>query len=118
MKIALSNLAWDKDEDAQILKILKEFKIRGIEVSLTKIWEEPIKITEKQILSYKKLWKSNGINIVAITSVLYGHPELVIFNSEEVRNQMFKYLNKVFNMGSLLGAKAIVFGSPKNRSSN
>lgn len=118
MKIAFSNLAWNKSEEDVVLKLLQNYNITGIEMSLTKIWDDPHLISERKIKKYRDFWNKNKINIVAITSVLFGHPELMIFNDENTRNKTLKYLGKIFYIGSILGAKAIVFGSPKNRNTN
>lgn len=118
MKLAISNLSWDKSEDEKVLKFLKKYKIKGIEVAPSKIWLSPIKVSEKKILEYKKFWSDNGIEIVATTSLLFGHPELQIFSDEETRGKAFNYLMEMIRVSSLLGAQAMVFGSPKNRITN
>lgn len=115
MKIAISNLAWEKSDDEKILPILKKYKIKGIELAVTKCWTSPTEIDKKDILKYKNYWSENGIEIVATTSLLFGHPELTIFNDSKLRMQTFKYLSQMIHISSLLGAKVMVFGSPKNR---
>lgn len=118
MNIAISNIAWSKKEDEEIVKILQKYKISGIEVAPTKIWENPQDIKEKEIKQYKNYWLSNGINIVAMQSLLFGHPELTIFDSKETRQKTIDYLSQIANLSFLLGAKVMVFGSPKNRRIN
>src|SRR5258708_38016909 len=39
----------------------------------------------------------------------------MIFNSNEKRIKTINYLRKIIHLASILGAKALVFGSPKNR---
>ena len=48
-------------------------------------------------------------------ALLFGHPELTIFENRERRQQTIKYLNKMIRICGILGAGALVFGSPKNR---
>lgn len=116
MKIALSNLAWDRGEDKKILSLLLKYNISGIEIAPTKIWDHPTKISDKNLKTYKNMWLNSGIQIVAITSLLFGHPELQIFSDQKTREQTIEYLSHIIRLSSYLGAKAMVFGSPKNRS--
>lgn len=115
MNISISNIAWDRKFDNEVSKILGNKKIKGIEIAPTKISREPIKDSEGEIKRYRKFWNDKGINIVAIQSVLYGHPELTIFDNDKVRDKTLSYLFSMIKVSSDLGAKIIVFGSPKNR---
>ncbi len=118
MKLAISNLAWDKSQDKKVLKLLKKYKIKGIEIAASKIWTNPTETTEKEIKKYRKFWNDNGIKIVATTSLLFGHPELQLFSDDGTRQKTLDYLSEMIRISSLLGAKVMVFGSPKNRITN
>lgn len=118
MKISISNLAWDPDENDQIIPILKKYNIKGIEVAPTKIWKDPTNTQEVQLKYYKNFWSRKGISIVATTSLLFGRPELIIFGSRKMRDKTLNYLSKMIRLSAYLGAKAMVFGSPKNRKTN
>lgn len=115
MNTSISNIAWDIKYDNEISKILRNKKINGIEIAPTKVLEEPTRASIEEIKNYRNFWSNKGIKIVAIQSVLYGHPELTIFDNERVRNETLSYLVSMIKVASDLGAKIIVFGSPKNR---
>lgn len=115
MKIAISNLAWEHKQNEEVLKILNKHQIKGIEVAPTKVWKNPTETSEISIKKYKDFWMKNGVGIVATTSLLYGHPELTIFGSKKTRKETLEYLIKIIRLSGFLGAKAMVFGSPKNR---
>lgn len=115
MNIAISNIAWERKEDGEIAKILRKYDISGIEIAPTKIWENPLEVKEKEIKEYKNYWLNNGINIVAMQSLLFGHPELTIFDSRQIRTKTINYISRIVHLSSLLGSKVMVFGSPKNR---
>lgn len=115
MKIAISNIAWSFSEEDKISKILSLVQVHGIEIAPTKIWDNPIAQSDQSLHSYRYYWNNKKIDIVALQALLFGHPELTIFDDEETRNKTFEYLTKIISFGSKLGAKALVFGSPKNR---
>lgn len=114
-KIAISNLAWDKKDKENIIPLMKRYQIAGIEIAPSKIWDNPTTIQKSEATKYLKLWQGSGIKIVAVTSLLYGHPELTIFENNEKRTKTLNYLIKMIRLASWLGAKVVVFGSPKNR---
>lgn len=115
MKIAISNIAWNVQEDESILKLLKKYSILGVEIAPTKIWRNPTEESYQTINKYRKFWKKNGISVSSTQSILFGHPELLIFGNKDRRNATLTYLEKMVRVSAQLGAEAIVFGSPKNR---
>jgi len=115
MKISISNIAWDDSEEEAAAQILKEKHMQGVEIAPTKIWPAPIEVPPENILEYRGFWERQGIAIVALQALLFGKPESTIFENEKVREQTFQYLSQIIRLGSHLGAKVLVFGSPKNR---
>ena len=115
MKIAISNIAWNVEEDKDILKLLKKYSILGVEIAPTKIWKNPTEESYQTINKYRKYWGKNGILVSSTQSMLFGHPELSIFKNKDKRNATLIYLGKMIRISAQLGAEAIVFGSPKNR---
>lgn len=113
MKIAISNIAWNKDEELTIKSILTDAKITAVEVAPTKLWDNPLLITSEDIESAKNFWSDSKIDIVAMQSLLFGKPKFNIFNDPD--NEMLSYLKHIINIGVKLGVKYFVFGSPKNR---
>lgn len=116
MKISISNIAWNPEEDEKILHVLRKYGVNGIEVAPTKIWKNPISESKESIKSYKNFWKKNGVDIIATQSVLFGHPELTLFEDRKTREDTLKYLMKMISVCKALGSRVIVFGSPMNRS--
>lgn len=115
MKLAVSNIAWPQAQDAAVAEVLKDLGISGIEIAPTKIWPHPLNATETEIDDYRSFWKDRGIAIVAAQALLFGKPELTLFESTETRQQTFDYLAGIVRLCARLGAEALVFGSPKNR---
>lgn len=115
MKLAISNIAWNLEEDSAISEVMQHYGVTGVEIAPTKIWPDPLQATDADIASYKQFWLDKGIVVSSMQALLFGHPELTIFESKEKRQATIDYLRGIIRLGGKLGAKALVFGSPKNR---
>jgi sugar phosphate isomerase/epimerase len=115
MKLSISNIAWGIKEDENIASLMQQTEIKGLEIAPSKIVSEFSKINGIDVIKYKDYWLSKDIEIVAMQSLLFGHPEMTIFYDEMSRENTFNHLKFCIDVGKMLGAKAFVFGSPKNR---
>jgi sugar phosphate isomerase/epimerase len=115
ISLAASNIAWEPAEDDAVAKVLRGAGFTGVEIAPTKRWESPIEATKREIADYKAEWTKRGLGIVALQSLLYGRPDLQLFGTQVVRRALREYMIALIEMGSGLGARALVFGSPKNR---
>lgn len=115
MKLAISNIAWERSEDEAVRGILAETGVRAIEIAPTKIWPDPSDVSSDEALRYRKEWSSRGFQLIAMQALLFGRPEMTIFESAERRSATRGYLHKMMELAARLGIRALVFGSPKNR---
>jgi sugar phosphate isomerase/epimerase len=115
VKIAISNLAWDAGENDRVAEIMASRHIDGVEIAPTKIWPDLSLADDSSISACRDWWAVRGIRIVALQSLLFGRPDLNIFGTAEVRRSMLDYLGSAIRISALLGARVLVFGSPKNR---
>ena len=115
MKIAISNIAWDLPEDQEVARLMGEYRISGVEIAPTKVWEAPTETEDSALLDYREWWKGLGINVISMQSLLFGKPDLRIFGDSTTRSQTFSHLSGMIEVGAKLGAKVLVFGSPINR---
>lgn len=115
MKISISNLAWDVTDDKIILSLLKEFRIDAIDVAPGKYFPEPSKARADDILAVRQWWNDQGIEILGMQSLLFGTQGLNVFGSKSIQNKMLSHLAEICRIGAALGARRLVFGSPKNR---
>lgn len=116
--ISISNIAWPVDVDDGVLEVLKTLGISKIDIAPSKYIPIFPDFTSKDVQSIKQKWINRGIEIIGFQSLLFGAGNLNLFGSEEVRNQMLEHLNKVCQLASQLGTKALTFGSPRNRDSS
>jgi sugar phosphate isomerase/epimerase len=115
VKIAISCIAWKPEEEDEVARLLSRERIGGVEIVPGRVGPDPVSAPEKEILRYRDFWSEKGIPIVAMQALLFGKPELSLFGSEASRAELGDYLAAIVRLGGALGAKALVFGSPKNR---
>ncbi len=114
MKLSISNIAWDKSEDKEVFELIKKFGFSGIELAPTKNFIDPAITTNHDCDVYLKYISSCGFSLPAMQSLLFGKPELKIF--DDSKNETLEYLKKIIDLAQKLDVKVLVFGSPKNRS--
>ncbi len=115
MKLAVSNIAWTKGEEAEIAGLLRDLGVKYIEVAPTKEWQDPTQASNDEITKYKAFWGSYGLEIVAFQSMLFPRPDLKIFEDDSNRQATVRYMEDFIGLAGQLGAQVMVFGSPKNR---
>jgi D-psicose/D-tagatose/L-ribulose 3-epimerase len=115
MKLSISNIAWDKEDNDTVADLMKKYGLSGVELAPGKIFDNPSEASTEEIVSQSKYWSSQGIKVSAIQAFLFGHPELTIFESPEIRTQTLGYIKRMIDFAGDLGAPILIFGSPKNR---
>ena len=118
MKVTISNIAWQPENDAEMYAFLKENKCTGIEIAPTRIFPENPYSDLGKVASFSNELKVNyGLKVVSMQSICFGRNE-AIFSSEEERNSLLNYIKQSIDFASVLGCNNLVFGSPKNRNIN
>ena len=115
MRLAISNIAWDTAEDEAIAKLLHGFGVDAIDVAPGKYFPYPAKATKEDIVRVKNWWSERGIEITGMQALLFGTTGLNVFGPQQAQDAMLQHLTAVCRIGAGLGAKLLVFGSPKNR---
>ncbi|TJZ78761.1 sugar phosphate isomerase/epimerase family protein [Chitiniphilus eburneus] len=115
MRLAISNIAWDISEDDDVVQLLKKFDVDAIDVAPGKYFPAPASAKEKDISRVKQWWYERGIEITGMQALLFGTNGLNVFGAANVQEALLGHLEAVCRIGAGLGAKRLVFGSPKNR---
>lgn len=115
MKLAVSNIAWPADADAEAATILLRHGATGVELAPKKVWADPLCVSEAEAHAVRHWWESRGLSIVAFQALLFGRPDLILFGEPRVRDELAETLGRLFQLASRVGAQSLVFGSPKNR---
>jgi D-psicose/D-tagatose/L-ribulose 3-epimerase len=113
MRISISNIAWDPQEDEAMAKLLQSLGITAIDIAPGKYFKNFQTSTSQEIQNVKKWWKDRDIEIVGMQALLFGTEGLNLFS--ESAKKMLEHLQQVMRIGSELNATKLVFGSPKNR---
>lgn len=115
MRIAISNIAWNIAEDNEMAGLLSQYSIDAIDIAPSKYFQNIATATSDDIRCVRSFWEKNGIEITGMQSLLFGTEGLNVFGSEESQEKMLVHLSTICRIGHELGAKKLVFGSPKNR---
>ena len=115
MKLAVSNIAWDTGADDAAASLLSREGVGGIELAPTKWRADAFAAPAQDVAALRKEWEDRGLPIVAMQSLLFGRPELQLLAVERKRAALFDHLRTVADFAAGVGARCLVFGSPKNR---
>ncbi|MFC4625489.1 sugar phosphate isomerase/epimerase family protein [Daeguia caeni] len=115
MRLAISNIAWDTEEDPEVAKLLQTFRIDAIDIAPGKYFPVPAAAKDADISRVKHWWLDRGIEITGMQGLLFGTTGLNLFGDSQSRQDMLEHLRAVCRIGGKLGATRLVFGSPKNR---
>lgn len=114
MKLAVSSIAWNPPEEPAVADWMASQGLTGVELAPGKLFAgSPLDATPAQVAAVRAFWASRGMQIVALQALLFGHPELCVFDGS--RPLTLDYLKAIVRLGGALGARALVFGAPKNR---
>jgi sugar phosphate isomerase/epimerase len=115
VKLAVSNIAWSRREDAAAAELLRREGVRGVELAPTTWRERPLEAPSADVRSLRQWWEDHGLGVVSLQSLLFGRPELQLFASDASRSAMLEHLYRTVDFAVLVGARTLVFGSPQNR---
>jgi D-psicose/D-tagatose/L-ribulose 3-epimerase len=115
LKRAISNIAWSRELTDDIVPLLDELGVDGVEVAPTAVWDDPLHVSRAAVSKFKDYWESRSLSIVAFQALLYGHPDLQLFDGVSERERTLDHLSRISALAGRLGVPVLVFGSPKNR---
>ncbi len=115
MKLSISNIAWEANNDLGMYSYLNKRGYTGLEIAPTRIHPDN---------PYHHLVEAKGwalflkerylLEISSMQSIWYGHVEN-LFTSKEGRNVLLDYTKKAIDFAEVIGCKNLVFGNPRNR---
>ena len=115
MRLAVSNIAWPADADAEAATMLVAHGAAGVEVAPARVCDRPWEAPADRVMAYRRFWEDRGLPIVALQALLFGRPDLVLFGDAAARRLLREQLVAIINLAAGLGAQRLVFGSPSRR---
>lgn len=115
MNVGVSNIAWPAEEEEAVADALAAAGVTQVEIAPTKVFDDPLDVSDEAIARYREFWESRGIRIVAFQSLLFGRGDLHLFGDAASREGFVGHIARFLELGGRMGAGALVFGSPKNR---
>lgn len=115
MRISLSGMAWNKDEDIAVAKLLRTWHVDAIDIVPGKYFPDPLHVDTDEIARVSQFWQQRDISLVGMQSLLFGTQGLNLFADHSVQQKMLDHLEAVSRIAAGLGIPVLVFGSPRNR---
>ena len=115
MKLAISNIAWEVQNDEKVYEIMRRYGFTGLEIAPTRwVLNQPYgHIDEAQRIA-KRLESEYGLEIPSMQSIWYGRNER-LFETELERKILTDYTKEAINYAERIQCKNLVFGCPRNR---
>ena len=115
MQLGISSLAWDPADDAYVAEQARLHGLEFVDLAPTKYFGAEWSPTAAQLDSLRRFWTDHGMPVRALQSLLFGTDGLSVFGDVASRAALVNHLERVASIGAALGAKNLVFGSPRNR---
>lgn len=115
MRLAVSNIAWERSDDDRLAEVLCAAGIDAVELAPTKAWPDLQEVDVTAAAQEAARWRHRGLEVLSTQALLFGRPDLQLFGSKNSRECLIGYLEHVLALGAAMGAQAQVFGSPRNR---
>ena len=110
MKLAISNLAWDFDQNQEVFEHLKQLNISNIEGVLSKIggWDD---LNYEMLKSYHNLLQTNGLKVESIQSIFFNYKSEGLHDTHSI----VSHIKQLVEYCKILNVKVMVLGSPNLR---
>ena len=115
MQYSISNIAWTAEQDQEVYELMSQYGFTGLEVAPERIAKNVFNLSNRELRSFSEKASSKGISIIAMQALHFGYPHLKLFDTKESRKELLEHTKKCIVLANKIGAKALVFGSPKNR---
>lgn len=112
--LAVSNIAWNRHDDHNVMTLLLKYGVNGIEVAPSKVWPEWQGAEYNSACEYRRKLADNGFCIPAMQALLFGKKHFRVFD-RTTHPEFLTHMKLVAEIAEGLGVKTLVFGSPGNR---
>ncbi|MCG8569055.1 MAG: hypothetical protein MJB14_02840, partial [Spirochaetes bacterium] len=71
------------EEDLEVYKLMREYGFSGLDVAPKRVIEDSLNARDEDIVKARKEIENQGLSVIGMQSLLYGYPELRVFESDE-----------------------------------
>lgn len=117
IKLAISDIAWHRDQDEEIYEIMQELGFTGLEIAPTRFMDTKMPYEkEARNLAVKeaKRLRQRGLCICSMQSLWFGKTGRIA-QSREKYEELSEYTKKAIDYASAIGCPNLVFGNPAAR---
>lgn len=115
MKLSISNIAWDAQDDDKLYEKMKYYGYTGLEIAPTRIFvDKPYEKIEAAHEWHATLQSKYNFVVSSMQSIWFGKNEL-IFADNLQRQILLDYTKQAICFASAIQCKNLVFGNPRNR---
>lgn len=115
MKLSISNIAWNAQDNERVYRYLTQKGFDGIEIAPTKLFPDaPYSHREEAAAYFSNLRKEYGLEVSSMQSIWFGQSGN-IFASEQERLSLQNYTLQAIDFAAGIGCGNLVFGNPKAR---
>ncbi len=114
MNLAISNIAWNPEENQLVYTLMQKYGFSGLEIAPKKIFPDFTKVSQTEMGIFIQELRQYEIRPIAMQSLLFGEEWLFLFQ-DEWRKSLFSYLSSLIEFWAPLGISSFIFWSPKNR---
>lgn len=115
VRLAVSNIAWSPANDSAVAQLLVDEGVTGVELAPTMWRDNPYDAPRADVVALRTRWENRGLAIASLQALLFGRPEVQLFGDAASRAALDTVLRQAIDFAHMLGARALVFGAPKNR---
>lgn len=113
MRLSISNIAWDVTEDDAVAAQLKAAGLDRVDIAPGKYFPDPEAASLADMELVRRQWEARGFAIEGMQALLFGTSGLNLFADPD--GVMLRRLAGVCRIGQGVGARALTFGSPRQR---
>lgn len=115
MKLAVSNIAWEKQEDEAVYGLMKKYGFTGLEIAPTRFFEKNPYADLEAVEKWREAFaRDPGFDIPSMQSIWFGRTER-LFGDAAQQEALLEYTRRAVDFAAAARCANLVFGSPKNR---
>jgi D-psicose/D-tagatose/L-ribulose 3-epimerase len=114
VSLGISNIAWPAQALDEALDLVAQLGLAAVEIAPFNVfgrWEG----IEDDARTLRRAIERRGLTCSALQGIVFNAPGVELFASEESRRRLARHLEAVARLAGILGARACVYGAPKQR---